>query len=437
MTGQLGYTNVVVEPRGSVHSSVRIPGPDFPFSRNAISLIKVLLVDDDPDLLAQADAAMASLSGEFLCVTAGNGEEALEMVEKDPPDIVISDISMPHMDGLTLCRKLKRNIFFNRIPIILLTARANVDDRINGFEAGADDYLVKPIDFRELAARIRAILRRYKMIMDLNPSTRLPGADAVEETIQKRIKKKENFSICYLDLDNFKAYADTYGFEFANKAIKLTARIIGDSLKPLKIRDSFLAHVGGDDFIVVSPIRQAMKICKAAVKDFDARIIKCFKDEDVRNGYYEGFDRDGNFRKIPLMSISVVILVDAGNTYQSAREIGEQASRAKRLAKRVPGSNIVTVKPGMLTPSTDLIEEDDEVLTYADDTYAGDVAADGNLDVSGSFDLDEPAARTVSAKGAPVKRVSEKIAPDKKSNSKKPRMTSGDSGKKDRTVRKK
>jgi len=303
---------------------------------------KLLLVDDDEDILELARENLGAHG--FECLLACNGDVALKVLEADPPDLIISDISMPEMDGLTFCKKVKSNIFFCRIPVILLTARAHIDDRISGFESGADDYLVKPIDFRELAARVKAILRRYKQILDMNPSTKLPGANAVEEEIGRRIKKEQPFSVCYADLDNFKAYADTYGFQMANKAIKLTARILSDSIRSVKEKETFLAHIGGDDFIILVRPVGAVRLCKRVIKEFDERIKGCFNDTDLSNGYYLGFDRDGNFRKFPIMAMSIAILPNAGLQLKSAREIGETASRLKRVAKKVPGSNIVKLE---------------------------------------------------------------------------------------------
>jgi DNA-binding response OmpR family regulator len=314
-------------------------GPPLPLTSNGCAVAKVLLVDDDEDLLGLAQENLQSHG--FECTLAANGDEALRILETDQPDIIISDIAMPVLDGLAFCKKVKSNIFLCRIPVILLTARAHIDDRISGFESGADDYLVKPIDFRELSARVKAILRRYKLILDMNPSTKLPGANAAEEEIMRRIKKGQKFAVCYADLDNFKAYADTYGFQYANKAIKLTARILSDSIRESRVKDTYLAHIGGDDFIILTPTAGSMKLCKKVVAEFDQRIRTCFNETDLKNDYFLGFDRDGNFRKFPIMAISIVILANVSSTFDSVREIGETASRLKRVAKKVPGSNIV------------------------------------------------------------------------------------------------
>lgn len=302
----------------------------------------IMLVEDDEDLLALTREALVAHG--FEVVTATDGETALELLESDPPDLIISDVAMPRMDGLTLCRKIKANIFFCRIPVILLTARAHIDDRIQGFEAGADDYLVKPVDFRELAARAKAIQRRYQVILDMNPSTRLPGANAVEEEIARRIAKKQAFEVVYGDLDHFKSYADTYGFEYANKAIKLTARILSDCLGEMKDKDGYLSHIGGDDFIYLVKPETGQRLAKKVIKAFDERIQKVFHAPDLKQGFYLGFDRDGNFRKFPIMTISLAILPDAGAKLGSAREIGEAASRLKKVAKKVPGSKFVRME---------------------------------------------------------------------------------------------
>lgn len=305
--------------------------------------LRVLLVDDDLEVLETTRAHLEAAG--FICRQARHGEEGLRLIESDPPDVVVSDIAMPVMDGLTLCRKVKTNIFLCRVPVMLLTARAQVDDRISGFESGADDYLIKPIDLRELAARIKALVRRYRMIMDLNPSTKLPGANAAEDEILRRIREARKFALCYADIDNFKAYADTYGFEHANRAIKLTARILGDALRGLKEKDTFLAHIGGDDFIILTRPAAAMRVSKRVIKAFDQRIRTCFSERDLRNEYFLGFDRDGNFRKFPIMAISIAILSTETHEFRSARAIGEMASRLKREAKRVPGSHIARFTP--------------------------------------------------------------------------------------------
>src|SRR5919199_3538617 len=118
--------------------------------------MRVLIVDDDRAL---RDALRRALVlGGYETVPVGSGEAALAEVARSEPDAVVLDIGLPDVDGLEVCRRLRGS--GNRVPVLMLTARDAVADRIDGLDAGADDYLVKPFDVGELQARLRALLRR-------------------------------------------------------------------------------------------------------------------------------------------------------------------------------------------------------------------------------------------------------------------------------------
>src|SRR3954462_741305 len=118
--------------------------------------MRILIVDDDRAL---RDALRRALVlGGYETVPVGSGEEALAEVARTEPDAVVLDIGLPDIDGLEVCRRLRDS--GNRVPILMLTARDAIADRIDGLDAGADDYLVKPFDVGELKARVRALLRR-------------------------------------------------------------------------------------------------------------------------------------------------------------------------------------------------------------------------------------------------------------------------------------
>lgn len=119
---------------------------------------RILLADDEPDLVW---ALQLSLRGEgYEVVTAADGIEALVSAGRHRPDLVILDATMPRLDGWQVCQSLRRDPDLGAVPIMFLTGCASVEDRIRGLEEGADDYLVKPFDLRELRARVRALLRR-------------------------------------------------------------------------------------------------------------------------------------------------------------------------------------------------------------------------------------------------------------------------------------
>ena len=120
--------------------------------------MRVLIVDDDR---AVREALRRALTlGDYEVETAADGEQALERIAGLPPDVVVLDIGLPGMDGLEVCRRVR--LLGNRVPILMLTARDTVTDRIDGLDVGADDYMVKPFDVGELKARLRALMRRAK-----------------------------------------------------------------------------------------------------------------------------------------------------------------------------------------------------------------------------------------------------------------------------------
>ncbi len=119
-------------------------------------MTRVLVVDDEPAVRRALERALALERYEV--ALAADGEEALDLLARGPTDAVILDVAMPRLDGLEVCRRMRQA--GDRTPILMLTARDAIDDRVRGLDAGADDYLVKPFALRELQARLRALLRR-------------------------------------------------------------------------------------------------------------------------------------------------------------------------------------------------------------------------------------------------------------------------------------
>lgn len=119
--------------------------------------MRILVIEDDDDVRAAIRRVL--LLGGYEIIQAGTGQEGLERAQADVPDAIVLDLGLPDIDGIEVCRMLRRA--GDRTPILMLTARAEVGDRVDGLDAGADDYLVKPYDVRELQARLRAIMRRH------------------------------------------------------------------------------------------------------------------------------------------------------------------------------------------------------------------------------------------------------------------------------------
>jgi diguanylate cyclase (GGDEF)-like protein len=297
---------------------------------------KVLIVEDEEDVLFIL-GRMLELEG-YEVVLAESGEEAIKMVKDDLPDIVLLDLGIPGIDGFEVCERLRNDFLASFLPIIIITAREGVDDKIRGFEAGADDYITKPIDLEELKTRIKGLLIRAKDRIDVNPLTHLPGNISIEKEIKKRIKEGEEFTVSYIDGDNFKSYNDRYGYERGDRVIKLISKIIKDAVANCGEEKSFLGHIGGDDFILLTSPNRVDAICEEIIQKFEQLIPKEYDEEDKEKGYIEWCDRRGKKEKIPLMTLSIVTVINKRKRYFHTAQISEALAELRKYAKLRSGS---------------------------------------------------------------------------------------------------
>lgn len=227
---------------------------------------KVLVTDDDPLMQTLLKRALSEHDFEVIC--ANHGLEALQIVERDTPDIILMDQDMPGLKGGDVLQELRSKFKTRMIPVIFLTGMDTKSDVIKGLEQGADDYLTKPVDVDELVARIDASLRLRTVNLDANPLTRLPGNHSITKEIQRRLDQKTRFSVLHVDLGKFKNYNDLYGFHRGDVVILETARILE---KMAGADSTLIGHVGGDDFIVVTETPGVRVLCENILRTFDER----------------------------------------------------------------------------------------------------------------------------------------------------------------------
>ncbi len=298
---------------------------------------KIIIVDDDPDI---RDVLNLTLSEEgYEVFEAGNGEEGLSLVKNKAPNIVIVDYKMPKMDGPTLCGILKKDILLSHLPIIMLTGKGEVNDKVSGINAGADDYMVKPFEPKELLARIKMVLRRSERDLDANPLTKLPGNVSILNELQNRIDKKVPLAVAYIDLDKFKVYNDKYGFNHGDEVIRETARILIRANQELGSPDDFIGHIGGDDFVVVTKPDRVDSLCLKIIEDFEKVAPTFYKEEDRKAGFILGQDRKGILQKFSFISISIGVVTNEHRELTHVAQIGEIGAELKSAAKAKERSN--------------------------------------------------------------------------------------------------
>jgi diguanylate cyclase (GGDEF)-like protein len=293
-------------------------------------------------LIAEDEDSIAMMLKEALTMArydvrvAHDGQEAIDQISAEPPDVVLLDVQMPRMNGFEVCKRIKSDVFLRHIPVLMLTAQGTTQNKVIGLESGADDYVTKPFDMDELLARIRTLLRRTRQGLEANPLTRLPGNVTIEKEIMQKIKDGTPFAVLYLDLNEFKAYNDTYGFVKGDDVIRETARIIVACVE--KVR-GFIGHIGGDDFVAITTPEDAEEICQKTIAEFDAKAPEFYTDEDRTRGYIITKDRRGKETQFPLLSMSIGVVTNQLRKIASIGEVSKIGAEMKHFAKDQDGKH--------------------------------------------------------------------------------------------------
>ena len=298
---------------------------------------RLVVADDQPDLLSLMKDAL-EMDG-YEVRTADNGQEALDLVHEDAPDCVVLDLFMPVKDGFEVCRELKSDIRYQNLPVILLSAAGQQDNRIQGLDNGADDFLVKPIEIVELLARIRMIMRRNQQGLDANPLTRLPGNVTIQNKIMGALADKKPLAVLYFDLNHFKAYNDAYGFGEGDKVLKKTAQLLVETLQKTGNPGDFVGHIGGDDFIIVSVPDQMEAIAKEVCDRFDELAPSFYSEDDRKKGKLASKDRRGQEVEFPFLGIAVGVCHNLLKPLENFAEVSGIGSELKKHAKRIDKSH--------------------------------------------------------------------------------------------------
>src|SRR5688572_100377 len=255
-------------PRSSASSAAAMPPEASPA---ADASPRILIVDDHEDNVELLRMRLDAWG--YRTASERDGEAALAAVEADPPDLVLLDVMMPKVDGFEVARRVKANRNLPFIPIIMQTALDSTEDKVQGLEAGADDYITKPIDFAELKARLRSMLRikrlqealeeRERELLEVNERLRhmsqtdgLTGLDnrrhlneRLEEMFMHAQRLAEPFSCVMCDLDHFKSVNDTHGHQAGDEVLKQLAVILKDEAREI----DRVGRYGGEEFMLLLP----------------------------------------------------------------------------------------------------------------------------------------------------------------------------------------
>lgn len=267
--------------------------------------------------------------------------ENLDIALKDIPALIIIHEDTITEDVRKICNRIRNNDDNAITPVIVVSSNIDKAHRIEILKEAATYYIKKPIDFEYLYYTIKNITSLLYVNRRISPLTSLPGNVQIQAEMKKRLLKKDYFVMLYLDLDNFKAYNDVYGFLQGDEIIKFTARTIMSNVHSKDEDNNFVGHIGGDDFMAIVEDKEFEKICQNIIIEFDKDIRKYFTEDDIKKGYLEVPNRKGVIEEFPLTSISIGAVEVEPGRFHNTLEIGEAGAQVKHLAKTISGSTYV------------------------------------------------------------------------------------------------
>lgn len=297
-----------------------------------------IYIIDESDELKSTIAELFKKEKEYKLkkVSSDNIDVAL----KNIPSLIIINEDTLEENIIEVCKRIRLNEDNIITPIIVVSSNKEKEHRVEVLRECVEHYIKAPIDKEYLYYTIKNVIRLLDTNRRVSPLTGLPGNVQIQAEMKKRLLNKEEFVMLYLDLDNFKAYNDVYGFLNGDEIIKFTARTISNNIDKLSTSgNTFVGHIGGDDFVaIVSAEDDYEAICQSIIAEFDKGILKYFTEEDIERGYLEVPNRKCVIEEFPLTSISIGVVVVNKSRFHNVLEIGEVGAQVKHLAKTTMGS---------------------------------------------------------------------------------------------------
>lgn len=306
----------------------------------------IIIISQDVVLTNLIDGA---LKYSYNTLVFSHIQYALDVIYNSIPNLIILEIRADDETTLRHLTNLKEEPIFSQLPVLAVIDR---NYPLNWKDLLVEDYLPASELEKDIKTRAELCILRSERIVEINPLTRLPGNISINRQIQERIDRGEIFAFAYADLDHFKPFNDKYGFSRGDEVIRMTGRLILNIVRNSRSRNTFVGHIGGDDFVFITEFAHAEEVSAGIVEAFDRIIPSLYDAEDRSKGFIQSLDRQGATRTFPIVSISIGITDNRSKTWRHYGEMTEAASEMKKYAKQHKGSCCRYDRRRTETPST-------------------------------------------------------------------------------------
>lgn len=299
----------------------------------------VLIADAKPETRAPVVDVLKAAGYEVTLTSSA--QEAQRAFYADPPHCMIVPYSMTSDAGDNLLKELKSDNVYGHLPAIVTLTKEEIASGIDWLTVPADDFVLDPINGDALLARIHLCWSRALRDVNANPLTGLPGNLVISREAERRLGAGEAFAFAYMDLDGFKSFNDGYGFARGDEILRMTARVLVNTVRSVDRHRTHVGHVGGDDFVFMTPSGLMAKTCERVIAAFDSIIPDFYDDKDRKRGGIDSTDRQGNPKWCPMVTCTIGAVDTTVSHVKHIADLFGRVTEVKNVAKKLPGSRFV------------------------------------------------------------------------------------------------
>jgi len=303
----------------------------------------VLIIDDTSEVINFTLELFKKEKG-YVFVHCSSDTPTLRSGLQSIPDLIVVNADGLQNDVKSVCEYVRKNKENNITPIIITASTREEDFKVEMMKNKVEYVISKPLNDKYFYYTIKNISGLISANRCISALTGLPGNIQIENELKRRIAGRAQYAVIYIDLDNFKAYNDKYGYMNGDEVIKFTSDVIQEAVQKYGAKGDFVGHVGGDDFVSILHYENARKVGRYIIKKFDSEIQQFYTEDDIKKGYIRVLNRKGKLEKFAIMTITVAMVSNKYKKYVTTLEIGEDGASVKKKAKTIEGSTFLEDK---------------------------------------------------------------------------------------------